>query len=130
MSPAAERRALQAAVLIGGLVPVSAGFGGVFLGARLVGSGGGPALDSHFAYLSGLLLAIGLGFWAMVPRIERQTFPIRILGTLVVVGGLARLWALARFGVPPPPHLLALAMELVVTPVLVGWQGRIARRAR
>ena len=64
MSPTLERRLLQVAVALAGLVPVSAGA----LGAvdRL-----GLHAGSHGRYLSGLLLAIGLIFWWTVPAIER-----------------------------------------------------------
>jgi hypothetical protein len=125
----AERRALQLAVLVAGLVPVSAGLAGVTLGAGFVGDIADVSLDSHFRYLSGLLLGLGLAFWAMMPRIERHVRAVRMLTFLVVLGGFARLAAVIAVGVPDPPMLLALAMELLVTPALCLWQARIARLA-
>ena len=63
-----DRMGLQATAAACSLVPITAGAGGLLLGPRFVG---GPAdlpdLASHFAYLSGLLLGLGLGFLATVP---------------------------------------------------------------
>ena len=121
-----ERRLLQAAVLLAGVVPVSAGSAGVILGVGLAG-GGGTDLDSHVRYLSGLLLGIGLIFWSLVPRIERHAVLFRVLTLIVFVGGLGRLLGVFVVGQPSAPMTAALGMELVVTPLLCWWQGRLAR---
>ncbi len=88
--------------------------------------GAGVDLDSHVRYLSGLLLGIGLLFWGMVPRIERCGAVVRALTFLVFVGGLARLAGVLFVGTPSVAMVAALAMELVVTPLLCLWQARIA----
>ena len=130
MTPAGERRALQIAIAIGGLVPVTAGLAGVLVGPSAFEPGaGGVSLDSHVRYLSGLLLGIGLVFWSFIPRIESVTGTVRILTLIIFIGGLARLLALALHGVPSPGMVFGLVMELVVTPLLCVWQGRIARIA-
>lgn len=139
----AERRLLQVAILLAGMVPVSAGSAGFFLGAAIAGGGGadldslvrgadldshvrGADLDSHVRYLSGLLLGIGLAFWWMVPTIERHGPIVRLLTFLVVLGGIGRLAGLLLAGVPSPPMVAALGMELIVTPLLCLWQWRVA----
>jgi len=120
---------LQSAVAVCSLVPIAAGGAGVVLGPALVGTdGGGGDLDGHFRYLSGLLLGIGLAYAASVPGIERHRARFLLLGTIVVIGGLGRLLSLILMGVPSPVMLAALAMELIVTPLLTVWQGRVARR--
>lgn len=126
-----EKRALQAAVALGCLVPIGAGLTGMILGPYL---SGGPVavptdLDSHFRYLSGLLFAIGLGFLSTVPRIEQRRARFLGLTGIVVVGGLGRLASVLALGLPGTPMKAALAMELLVTPALCLWQRRIARRA-
>lgn len=127
---ATERRLLQGAIGLACLVPLSAGFAGVIEGpAMLRGVAATPPdLDSHMRYLSGLLLGIGIGFLACVPRIEARGALFRALGLIVVVGGLARAVSLLEAGIPGAEHRLALAMELGATPLLVLWQARIARR--
>ncbi len=122
---------LQVVVAVLGLVPVLGGAAGVVLGSGMAAPMGGPlALDSHVRYLSGLLLAIGFAFWSTIPRIEHQSARFRLLTALVVVGGLSRLGGLALRGLPPPPMLFGLGMELVATPLLCWWQYRIAIAAR
>ncbi len=94
----------------------------------------GPAaeisVDSHFRYLSGLLLGIGLVFWWMVPHIERHTALVRVLTVLVAMGGVGRLYGILTQGVPDAPMLGGLVMELVVTPLLCVWQSRVGRETR
>lgn len=131
MTPRAEWRALQGVLLVGGVVPVAAGALGVVVGPAAFGADASPAaLSSHVAYLSGLLLAIGIGFWSCVPRIAARGPRIRLLAAIVVAGGLARLWSLGAAGVPPLPHVLALGMELGVTPGVALWHARLGRRSQ
>jgi hypothetical protein len=125
----ANRRALQIAVAIGGLVPVSAGLAGVLLGPAMAqhGFAGAPALDSHFRYLSGLLLGIGLAYWSLIPGIARRGGAFRLLTALVFAGGLGRAIGIEAHGAPPLPMLFGLCMELAVTPALCFWQWRVSR---
>ena len=122
-----ERRLLQICILVAGCVPVGAGTAGVVFGSQAFSESADVSFDSHFRYLSGLLLAIGIAFWAAIPAIERRTMYIRLLTFIVVVGGAARLAAALLVGVPSHPMLLAIAMELLITPLLCLWQGRISR---
>lgn len=127
-----ERRLLQGVVAILALVPICAGGAGVLLGPGfLVPSPSWPTdLDSHFRYLSGIFLALGLTFWATVPAIERRAGLFRLACALVTVGGLARLGSLLAVGVPGWPHLGGLVLELIVVPALALWQTRVAHRYR
>jgi len=122
------RRSLQIAVALLALVPIGAGLAGVLLGPALVAATTSVPLDSHFRYLSGLLLAIGLGFWSCVPKIEQNTGRFRLLTGLVFLGGLGRAVSLEIVGLPDVPMLFGLIMELGVTPALCLWQTLDARR--
>jgi len=126
-----ERRLLQLAVALGCVVPVAAGAVGIMHGPEMlrgVGDGSPADLDSHFRYLSGLLLATGIGFATCIPGIERKTARFRLLAFLVFVGGLGRLHSLVSVGMPGDGHVFGLAMELVAVPLLVLWQARVAGR--
>jgi hypothetical protein len=128
-----ERRLLQGATALACLVPLSMGSLSVLKSADILKGVSLPLpvdLDSHFRYLSGLLLGIGLVFLASIPGIETKSIVFRTLGTLVVVGGLARLLSLLQAGMPGPGHQFGLVMELVVVPLIVLWQARIARLYR
>jgi hypothetical protein len=81
--------------------------------------------DNHHRYLSGLLLAIGLGYWSTLSRIETMGPRLRLLTSLVVIGGGARLVGLALGDAATAEVWAALAMELVVAPLLCLWQMRV-----
>jgi len=121
-----ERRALQIAMFLAGVVPVVAGGGGAIWGAAAFGRWPGAGADSQTRYLSGLLLAIGLIFWGCIPAVERRGTAIRLMTLMVVIGGLARLAGVALVGDPGRMHW-ALVMELCVAPLLCLWQARIAK---
>lgn len=122
-----ERKALQGFVAIAGLVPIIAGAYGVFRGLDAFGLTGDAFGDSHIRYLSGLLLGIGLTFWASIPHIERHGARFLLLTGIVFIGGCARLFSVALTGGADGATMFALAMELLVTPALCLWQRRIAR---
>ncbi len=123
-----ERRILQCIVLVAGCVPVFAGGSGMLFGVAMLGGHADLSLDSHFRYLSGLLFGIGIGFWSAIPALETKTERVRLLGAIVFIGGLARLGAAITVGLPSGPMILAIGMELVVTPLLCLWQGRMAAK--
>ena len=123
-------RALQVAVAMAGMVPVGAGLAGLLEGPSLAQPGIATlvSLDSHFRYLSGLLLGIGVAFWCLIPDITANGPAFRALTAIVVVGGIGRALSLALHGAPSAPMLFGLAMELLVTPALCLWQARITSR--
>lgn len=123
-----ERRFLQIAVAVAGLVPLTAGALGALRPELLLG---GPAHAlTHGAYLSGLLLGLGLAFWSLIPTIERQGRVFGLLTGMVVLGGLARAFTAARLGIWNLPVALPLVMELGVTPALWLWQRRVSSLLR
>jgi hypothetical protein len=128
-----EKRLLQLAVALGCVVPLLAGGAGIVEGPAFL-HGLSPDvptdLDSHFRYLSGLLLTIGVGFATCLPAIERKTGRFRLLALLVFVGGLGRLVSLLSVGPPGGGHVFGLVMELVAVPLLVLWQARVAAGER
>ena len=131
MTAEVERRLLQAATLLACVVPLSMGTLSVLGSAGVLKGFSNPLpidLDSHFRYLSGLLLGIGLVFLTTIPRVETKGTIFRVLGAVIFVGGLSRLLSLAQNGIPGPGHQFGLVMELVITPLLVLWQARVARR--
>jgi hypothetical protein len=129
----AERRLLQIVVALAALVPVAMGLMSIVRGPAVLAGIAGPVpvdLDSHYRYLSGLLLGIGLAFAACVPAIERRGPAMRLLGAIVILGGCGRLVSLAEVGTPGGGHLFGLAMELGAVPFILLWQARIAKRFR
>lgn len=131
MTPHVEKRLLQIAIAVGGAFSLLFGATSVWRGVEvLIPDGGVPNLnvDSHFRYLSGIFLGVIIAFYACIPTIERRGARFRLLGGLVIAGGVARLIGVVTMGVPGTGHLIGLALELVVTPILLMWQARLARR--
>ena len=131
MNAADEKRALQAVTAVLALIPTLTGSAGVLLGPDFLRlDPPWPAdLDSHFRFLSGIFLGVGIGFYSCIPRIDGKTGRFRLLAALTIAGGVARLWSLVMAGAPSAGHLTGLAMELLVVPLLVLWQARLARGA-
>ena len=130
MNAKLEKRLLQGATAVACIVPLAAGGQGVVESAAMIGDVERPLpidLDSHFRYLSGLLVGIGIGFLACIKNIERKGSAYRLLAMIVVVGGLARLLSAVQFGLPGGGHRFGLIMELLVVPALALWQFRIER---
>lgn len=124
-----EARVLQAVVAIACLVPLIAGSRGVLFGPSWIrGVSNSPAdLDSHFRYMSGIFLGVGVAFATCIPGLSTKGPRFRLLGALVVAGGCARLASLIAVGPPSRGHIFGLVMELGVVPILMLWQARVAR---
>jgi len=121
-----EKRLLQIAIALGGLIAVGAGMAGGLHGTLMLGDWGDVNLDSHFRYLSGLLVGLGVAYWSTIPDIERQEARISLVTLIVVTGGFFRALGLLAAGSPGLPMRVALVMELVGAPLLYLWQRRIA----
>ena len=132
MSAHIEKRLLQAIIAVACLVPLITGGQSILHGPGFLGHP--PVipvdLDSHFRYISGIFFAVGIGFASCVPGIETKGPRFRLLGALVIMGGLSRVVSLIAVGVPSKGHLFAFAMELGVVPLLLLWQAAFARRWR
>lgn len=126
-----ERSLLQTLVGIACLVPILTGLDGVLRGAAMFRLATVPPdLDSHFRYLSGIFLMLGLAFASTIPMLEHKGPRFRLLGMMVIMGGLARALSWATVGAPGLGHRLGLAMELIVVPLLMLWQARVERQSR
>jgi len=127
-----EKRLLQLVVAIACLVPLWVGGISVLHGPHFLGHP--PVvpidLDSHFRYISGIFFGLGLAFVSCIPGIEHKGPRFRLLGALVICGGLARVVSLLAVGPPSKGHIFGFAMELGVVPLLMLWQATLARRFR
>lgn len=130
MNPAAEKRLLQIAVACALPLSVVVAIRSIAIGPGWIGhTGTVPTdLDSHFRYLSGIFMAMLIGYASCIPGIERKGARLRLMAALTVAGGLARAWSLIDAGLPSIGHRVGLGLELIVVPLIVIWQARVARR--
>lgn len=131
MNLRAERRLLQGVIAATCTVSLSASITSILQGPGWLMQGGHVAtdLDSHFRYLSGLLLAIALGFLSCIRDIESKGPRMRMLALIVVIGGLSRAYSAGAVGMPSLGHLGGLTIELAIVPLITAWQWSFARRA-
>lgn len=128
-----ETGLLQAMVALASLVPLTMGAASLVWGPAILSGVEDPVprdLDSHFRYLSGIYLLVGCGFVSCVHRIERKTRRFRLLGGLIVAGGVARALSVIEYGLPSTGHQFGLVMELLIVPLLLLWQTRVAQLYR
>lgn len=130
MPHSTERRVFQCVIAVLALLPLFAGLAGIVTGPAFLGlTRPWPNdLDSHMRFLSGVFLAIAVAWYACIPAIEKKGRLFALLALFTFSGGLARLVSLATVGAPSAGHLLGQCMEVVVVPLLVLWQRRIARQ--
>jgi hypothetical protein len=122
-----EREFLQIVLGFAAVVPFLVGLRGVFIGTPLEVSKVFIDLDSHFVYLSGVLMGMGIAFWHCVRKIERRVETVRILCAIAFMGGLCRLLSWASVGEPSAYTMGGMVMELVVAPAIGAWTTRIGR---
>jgi Domain of unknown function (DUF4345) len=125
-----ERKLLQIAFALAGLVLVGFGFAGVFFGANFLDLSGNVVMDSYIRFLKGMLLAIGLVYWSSIPDIERHGERVALVTFILMLGAVPRLMAVIGHGVPTVGIIIGLAGELIAAPLLWLWQRRIARAAQ
>ncbi|ESY94082.1 DUF4345 domain-containing protein [Mesorhizobium australicum] len=125
------KAALQVVVGVLAATPVLVGVEGIVSGPEFlhVAAPWPVDLDSHFRFLSGFFLAIGLAWYSCIPSIETKTERFRLLAACTFAGGLARLVSLLLVGAPSLGHVAGLCIELLAVPALVWWQGHVVNKA-
>jgi hypothetical protein len=124
-----ERRLLQIAVAVAGLIGVVLGLTGVLFGTMHADLSADVVLDSYVRFGKGVLLAIGLIYWSSIPQIERHGERIALISLVLVFGSLSRLLSLAGHGVPTLGIIGNLIAGLLLVPLLWLWQRHVARVA-
>nr|MBA3447511.1 DUF4345 domain-containing protein [Pseudaminobacter sp.] len=114
-----EVRSFQGLIALLASVPLAVGLAGVIWGpAFLLAEASWPTdLDSHFRFLSGIFVGLGIAWFSCVPDIGAKTRRFRLLAALTFAGGVARLVSLIIAGAPSAGHLAGLCMELLAVPM-------------
>ena len=132
MSPERELLAFRCIVAVLALIPISAGAAGLVFGLSFPGfefEVANADAASHFRFLSGIFLAMGLAYWSVALHVGDYLRRFQLLAMLTIAGGLARLVSLWIDGSPSTGHLIGLAMELVAVPMLLFWARQLRARA-
>jgi hypothetical protein len=126
---ALERRLLQIALAIVGLVAILFGVTGLFFGTSLSGVTLGVTMEGYVRFIKGVLIAAGLIYWSAIPRLEARGERIGVVSFLLVFGAAGRLLAVVGHGFPTVGLMVSLIGELVVVPLLWWWHRSYVRRS-
>ena len=110
------------------LIPVAAGLASVIFGSEIVRDGGAsnPNVESELRYYAVFYVGFGLYLWSLAPEIARRGRELRWAAAVLFCGGLARVVGVLVDGWPEADYVVLMGVELVLPPVLVLWQRRIA----
>jgi len=87
-------------------------------------------LDAYVSFGKGVLLAIGLIYWACIPQIERHGDRISLVTLILLSGTMSRLISVTSHGVPTLGILLNLIAGLILVPLLWLWHRHIAPKTQ
>ena len=125
-----SKRTLQIVTGLLGVVPVVTGLLGLMGVADpfYVAIGVPPivVLDTNLRFYSGVWLGLGLGFFWLIPTIERQTVLFRAIWAMILIGGIGRLLSMMLLAWPPAPFVAFAALEIVGAPLFIWWQSRVS----
>lgn len=128
-----SRRALQIVSAVLGIVPVVTGLIGLRgVADPLYAPVNSPhviLLDTNLRFFSGLWLGLGLALLWLIPSIEKQTVPFRIIWGAIFVGGVGRVLSILLAGAPPAPFVFFTLLEILGAPLFIYWQHRVAQTA-
>ncbi|NIZ91673.1 DUF4345 domain-containing protein [Kineococcus rubinsiae] len=120
------RRALVVVVGLLGAVPVGTGLLGV-VGGLTIGPGPADAVryfDSEYRFLNAVWVLVGLLLWWSLRRPGERALVTRLVLASFVLGGVARLVSVVATGWPATVFSAALAVELLLVPVVLVWHRR------
>jgi hypothetical protein len=126
----ATSRSMLQAVLVGtGTIAAGTGTAVVIAGPGAIPGGGPvpPSVDSVLRFYAVWWAACGVALVRAAPRVEHETAAVQGACATMFLGGVARLLAARASGRPHPLFQTLTVVELVTTPVLVGWQRSLAR---
>jgi hypothetical protein len=109
--------------VVTGLLAVTGGPAGMLDGQATTST-----VDSEVRFLAVYWLAYGVLLLWVVPQVERRTGVVRAALAVMFASGCARALSFLRDGTPHPVMVAAMAVELVLPPVLWYWQAGLARR--
>jgi len=123
------KRALQITMLIVSVIPLALGIVNFYLGSgRIVPTEDvTPNLDSMWRFYSvWFTVVFFLTIWC-VRNFDIAGPVMRIMFSVMAVGGLARIYSMTQVGMPDPPMLVATAVEVGVL-AFIPWHAAVVGR--
>jgi len=121
------KRGLQIALGILSLIPLFFAVIGIAMGAGYFIPEGAPApLDNQLRYLSAIYLIVTLMIWWVIPNVERHAVPVRIVASVICLGGFARLLSHLTVGPGEPTQFAGMIIEIAAIG-FIPWQAAVAK---
>lgn len=98
-----------------------------FAGVRLQSVARDPTLNSQIAFWGAIWFGYGVVLWRASLHLRSEPSLFRLLCGILVLSGLARVGAAFAYGLPAPPLVAAMAIELVGGTALLLWHGAALR---
>jgi hypothetical protein len=113
---------------VGGAVAVATGIFGIATGADGVpgDDAASASVESELRFLYVFWAAYGLALIRVAPRAVGEAWAVRALALVLFAAGLARAVAWLDGGRPHGLFVALMIVELVLPPVIVAWQARLA----
>lgn len=123
------RRLLQGLLRLMGVVMVVAGAVTVLAGAASLPNEGDVTadVDTEMRFYAVWYVAAGALLLGAVPRVEKETWTIRVVAAGFFVGGCARILSWVTVGRPHVSAIVLMTLELVLPLVIVPWQAALRR---
>jgi hypothetical protein len=123
------KRGLQLTLAILSIIPMIVGTIGIVRGtsrwlpANLIT----PEFDSHYRYIAGYYISLGILTLWMIPKIEKHRSLFRILCGSIFLGGIGRVVSILQVGAPGPMAIFFTAFELCF-PLFLFWQAKLSHQ--
>jgi Domain of unknown function (DUF4345) len=116
------------------VIPLLTGVMDVLLGAsafQALGVGLGtealrePNLNSQIRFFGAIWLGFGVLLWIAANDLKANAKSFQMLCSILILSGFGRLLSAVQFGMPAPPLVAAMVVELVLIPLLLVWHKRL-----
>lgn len=84
-----------------------------------------PALDSQNRFYGTSFALYGVLLWLCASDVAKYANVLRCVLWVFFAAGVARLVSIYLHGVPPPPVLVLLMLELIAPPLVLSWLSRV-----
>jgi Domain of unknown function (DUF4345) len=84
-----------------------------------------PVLDSQDRFQGAVFMGYGALLYLCLTDLRSYAAVFRIVSASIALGGVARLLSIALHGLPPPPVLGLIGVEVVLVPLLLTWHSRV-----
>jgi hypothetical protein len=122
-------RALQIVVGLLGATAVVTGLVDIIGGPEALPGVDGAVdetVDNAFRFNAAFWCALGVAALWLVPRLATETTAVRWVAGALFLGGVARAVSLIDVGEPHEMFVALMFVELLLPPVIVFWQSRLA----